>query len=169
MENVNLDTSIDVSMKTKIGLSDKQSTAVSDLLNTLLSDEYVLYTKTRNCHWNVTGPHFMALHEFFQKQYEQLDLFIDDIAERIRSIGHYSAGTLTDFLKMTHLSETKNEDPTAENMLEELTRDHEIIIRWLRSQIPAINDKHNDMGTADFLTGIMESHEKMAWMLRAHL
>jgi starvation-inducible DNA-binding protein len=123
----------------------------------------------RNSHWNVTGPHFMALHEFFQKQYEQIDEFIDAIAERIRSIGHYSAGSLTDFLKMTHLSETKNEDPSAENMLSELMQDHEIIIRWLRTQVPTINDKHNDMGTADFLTGLMEEHEKMAWMIRAHL
>lgn len=156
-------------MKTKIGLSDNQSTAVSDLLNTLLSDEYVLYTKTRNCHWNVTGPNFIALHEFFQKQYEMLDNFIDRIAERIRAVGHYSSGSLTDFLKMTHLNESKSGDLSAESMIRELLHDHEIVTRWMRTQIPTINDKHNDMGTADFMTGLMEEHEKMAWMLRAQI
>ena len=69
-------------MKPNIGLSDKEREGVVEILNTLLSDEYVLYTKTRNYHWNVVGPQFNDLHKFFESQYEALNEVIDDVAER---------------------------------------------------------------------------------------
>src|SRR3569623_3348480 len=92
-------------MKTNIGISEKNRAAVSAQLAKLLADEFVLYTITRNAHWNVEGPDFHAMHLFFEGQYEQLDELMDSVAERIRQLGHYAPGTLIGFLGLTHLTD----------------------------------------------------------------
>ncbi len=156
-------------MKTSIGIPDHNIEEIVTLLNTLLADEYVLYTKTRNAHWNVTGPNFYELHKFFETHYEALDIIIDDIAERVRSLGHYPLGTLKDFLNITHMDEENQEFSNPKQMIQTLVNDHETIIRIIRNDITPISEKYKDLGTADFVTGIMEQHEKIAWMLRSHL
>jgi starvation-inducible DNA-binding protein len=156
-------------MKTQIGISEKNTGSITDILNTWLSDEYVLTTKTKNFHWNVSGPDFFGLHQFFEVQYRELDMMLDEVAERIRMLGHYAVGTMSDFLKMTHLSESKNGDLNPKSMLQELLRDHEIIIRWLRTQSEHVDEKFKDGGTSDFMISMLERHEKMAWMIRSHL
>lgn len=156
-------------MKPNIDIKDNNLKAVSEILNTLLADEYVLYTKTRNAHWNVEGPHFIQLHKFFQEQYEALDEIIDDVAERVRTLGHYSLGRLKDFIGTTRLSEDLHKFGDSRHILQTLLADHESIIGSIRREINMVNDKYKDTGTADFITGIMEQHEKMAWMLRAHI
>lgn len=156
-------------MKTNIGLSGESREAVVKILNTVLSDEYVLYTKTRNFHWNVTGPNFHDLHKFLEAQYEELNDVVDDVAERARSIGGVSFGSLAEFAKHTRLKEQAGKTMPAKAMLTELLQDHEALIRHLRVDLEACGDKYEDMGTNDFLTGLMEKHEKMAWMLRATL
>lgn len=155
-------------MKPNIGINTKNLLETSKLLNTLLADEFTLYAKTRNYHWNVTGPGFSELHKFFEAQYEQLDEMMDEVAERVRMLGHYSLGSLGAFVKTTRLTEGQDES-TADKMIQNLLDDHETIIRQVRNDIDLVNEKYKDAGTADFLTGIMESHEKMAWMLRSHL
>ena len=152
-----------------IGLDSKQRNGVAAILNNLLADEYVLYTKTRNFHWNVTGARFNDLHKFFEGQYGQIDAAIDDVAERSRSLGAVSPGSLAEFLNHTRLKEQKGETLDSDEMLTALLADHESIIRNLREDLARAQDKFGDAGTADFLTGIMEAHEKMAWMLRAYL
>jgi starvation-inducible DNA-binding protein len=156
-------------MKTTIGISNKNLEAVAALLSTLLADEYILYTKTRNAHWNVTGADFYDKHKFFESQYETLDGFIDNIAERIRTLGQASPATLASFLKLTTLKEQNFSKTNSTTYLQQLLADHETICQNLRKQIEPINNKYNDVGTADFLTGLLEEHEKMAWFLRAHL
>lgn len=152
-----------------IGISPESRAGVHALLGKLLADEYVLYTKTRNYHWNVTGVHFHALHKFFEEQYEAVDDSIDDIAERIRSLGGRSPASLKEFLATTRLPEQDpNVHPSAAQMIQHLLSDHEAIIRELRQDVETTQNKFGDAGTADFLTGLMEEHEKMAWMLRAH-
>ena len=157
------------SKQLNIGLTDKQRDGVVDILNATLSDEYVLYTKTRNYHWNVVGPQFNDMHKFFEGQYEALEDFVDDVAERARALGGIALGSLQAFLKHTRLKEQTGAPPAAMDMIADLLGDHESIIRNLRRDVGAVGDKHGDEGTADFLTGLMEEHEKMAWMLRAHL
>jgi starvation-inducible DNA-binding protein len=152
-----------------IGISQQNREGVVKILNTLLADEYILYTKTRNYHWNVTGSHFNDRHKFFQEQYEKLDELIDEIAERTRTIGGMSLATLTEFVKESRLKESPGEYPGDLKMISKLLGDHERIIRNLRSDLEICDKKYQDIGTNDFLTGLMEIHEKMAWMLRAHL
>jgi starvation-inducible DNA-binding protein len=155
-------------MKTNIGIKEKDRQAVADQLAKLLADEFVLYTKTRNAHWNVEGLDFHAMHIFFESQYEQLDEVMDSVAERIRKIGHYAPGTLTQLLQLTHLTEKSDGKNDSMGFLKELLEDHESIIEFIRGNINPIADKYNDAGTSDFITGLMETHEGMAWMIRAH-
>jgi len=156
-------------MKPNIAISDADSAAVVGILNRLLADEYVLYTKTRNYHWNVVGPQFNDLHKFFESQYDAVDGIVDEVAERARSLGGRAWGTLAEFTKATRLREEPGDAPPAKDMLARLLADHEAIIRTLRTDLVTVGDKHGDAGTNDFLTGLMEQHEKMAWMLRAFL
>jgi len=153
----------------ELGLSDTDLAGAAQILNTLLADEYVLYTKTRNYHWNVTGPQFNDLHRFFERQYEQLNEVVDEVAERARSLGTPALGTLNEFSEATRLSEQADVYPDAMTMIANLLDDHEAIIRTLRTDLETCTERYHDIGTNDFLTGLMERHEKMAWMLRSFL
>jgi starvation-inducible DNA-binding protein len=158
-------------MKTKIkpniGLSEEDRQEVIVILNKLLADEYLLFTKTRNYHWNVAGPHFHDLHKFFESQYEEIDGKIDEIAERIRSLGGNTMATFSEFVQHTRLQENPGEYSDSRTMVSKLLSDHESVIRSLRSEVNVCFDKYHDIGTQDFLTGLIEDHEKMAWMLRS--
>jgi len=156
-------------MKPNIEIADSNRTEVASILNKLVADEYVLYTKTRNAHWNIQGHNFMELHKFFQEQYEALDIIIDDVAERIRSLGHFALGSLKDFISVARLTERNRDFANQKQIIQTLLDDHETIIRLLRKDISITGEKNKDLGTSDFITGIMEQHEKMAWMLRAYL
>jgi starvation-inducible DNA-binding protein len=154
-------------MKPNIALSDEQRTEVVKLLHILLADEYVLYTKTRNYHWNVVGPQFTQLHTFFETQYNALNLVVDEVAERVRALGSFSHGTLSEFARHTRLQEEPGQYPSAPEMLRRLLTDHETIIRNVRCDAERCVDQYHDAGTSDFLVGLMEQHEKQAWMLRS--
>jgi starvation-inducible DNA-binding protein len=156
-------------MNLNIGLSEQQRDGVVKILNSLLSDEYLLYTKTRNYHWNVLGPQFNDLHKFFEEQYTELTEVVDDVAERARSLGGWAFGTLHEFAQHTRLKERPGHYPNAREMIGNLLADHETSIRQLRMDLETCAERYHDMGTNDFLTGLMEKHEKMAWMLRAFL
>jgi len=156
-------------MKTNIGLNDEARLEVGQILNLLLADESVLYATTRDYHWNVTGPEFDSLHKRFEEQYEQLAQWIDDLAERARAIGVGARGNWADMAKAARTSADPGIDLSAEHMLSELLDLHEEMIVQLRTDSDACTKRFKDAGTADFLTGLMERHEKAAWMLRAQL
>lgn len=155
-------------MKPHLGLPDKSRATVLALLGRLLADEHVLYVKSRNFHWNVTGPDFGPLHALFETHYDALAETIDEIAERIRSLGGVAPGSMKEFLKLTRLDEQPGSKLAPEKMLTELLADHESVIRSLRDDIETAAAA-GDAGTNDFLVGVLEAHEKTAWMLRAHL
>ncbi len=155
-------------MEPKIGLDPTARERVIHVLQHLLADEITLYLKTRNFHWNVNGPEFYQLHKLFEAQYEQLDAVMDNVAERIRALGGYAAGSMKEFLELTDIPEVTGahaSDPEA-RMEYLLLEDHEQVIRELRTMVDTL-DEWGDAGTQDFVTGVMETHEKMAWMLRA--
>ena len=156
-------------MTHNIGIQPEHRDNVAKELSKLLADEFVLYTKTRKAHWNVEGADFYAQHKFFENQYEQLDDVMDEVAERIRALGHYAPSTLKEFLELTHLTEKTKSDNTSLSLITDLLADHESIIMFIRSNVNRFGNEWNDAGSSDFITGLMENHEKMAWMLRAHL
>jgi len=156
-------------MTTNIGINQENLSAAAHELNKILADEYVLYTKTKNAHWNIEGVDFHSKHMFFESQFGELDEMIDSIAERIRSLGHYALGSLKGFLALTHFSEVLHEKNDSNGFIKELLADHESLIIHLREMINYSGEKLKDIGTSDFLTGLLTSHEKMAWMLRSHV
>jgi len=155
-------------MNTNIGLSDKQRQSVAKMLDTILADEFLLYVKTRGFHWNVVGPDFGELHTFFEQQYEALDEIVDEVAERARALDAPAAGSMRAFMQAATLEEVKEDRLDARAMLLALLNDHESLIREIRTDVDAA-DELGDAGTTDFLTGLMERHEKTAWMLRSYL
>ena len=152
-----------------VGLENENRKGVVETLNLLLADETVLYQKTRKYHWNVVGPRFNDLHKFFESQYEQLAELIDQIAENARQFGGFALGTMEEYLKITRLKEDPGFIPTDEAMICNLLEDHEAIIRELRPAIEKSDDEYDAADAADFLTAVLEAHNKMAWMLRAFL
>jgi starvation-inducible DNA-binding protein len=155
--------------KLNIGLTPEQRQGVIELLNKDLADSYLLLVKTKKYHWDVVGPQFRTLHQLWEEHYQTLTLTIDSVAERVRALGGYPLGTMEGFLKLTSLKEHAGDIPTATGMVERLVEDHEQVIRNLRDHVDKCSEKFHDEGTADFLTGLMEGHEEMAWMLRSFI
>lgn len=156
-------------MKPQIGIKEEHLVQVANVLSKILADEFILYTKTKKAHWNVEGPDFYNKHIFFEQQYKQLDELIDTIAERIRTIGHYAPASLKEYLGLTHLTEQLVSGNDSLSYIKELLADHESILIYLRENINNLAAAQHDLGTSDYITGLLETHEKMAWMLRAHL
>lgn len=151
-----------------IGINEQNRKQSALLLNTLLANEFLLYTKTLKFHWNVKGPFFHDLHKLFDNQYKELFEIIDEIAERVQFLDFEALGTLSEFEKHATLIETPGQNPTAKGMIKELLSDYEAVIRQIRTDA----DKaltYNDAGTNDFLLGILQKHEKTAWILRSLL
>ncbi|MBN3887414.1 MAG: Dps family protein [Nostoc sp.] len=152
-----------------IGLTEEQRQGVINLLNQDLADAYLLLVKTKKYHWDVVGPQFRSLHQLWEEHYQKLTLNIDALAERIRALGGYPVGTLEGFLKLATLKEHAGNVPTATGMVANLVDDHEQVIRNLRDHVDQSGEKFHDQGTADFLTGLLEQHEEIAWMLRSFI
>src|SRR3954468_437548 len=131
-------------MKTNIGITNENLSAVAHTLNGILADEFVLYTKTRNAHWNVEGPDFHSKHLFFESHYQELDDIVDRVAERIRTLGHYAPGTLKSFLELTHFSEILHKENTGSGFIAELLNDHESMAISLRGHIDTIANQLKD-------------------------
>lgn len=153
----------------RIGLNDEARVEVGRILNLLLADEAVLYVTTRDYHWNVTGPGFPGLHRQFQVQYEQIAGWQDEVAERARTIGIGAQGNWSDLVKAARSSAAPGMGLPATLMLAGLLALHEDLVDRLRTSAESCANRHRDAGTADFLTGLMQQHEKTAWMLRAQL
>jgi starvation-inducible DNA-binding protein len=115
------------------------------------------------------GPQFRSLHQIWEEHYQALTETIDSVAERVRALGGYPVGTMEGFLKIASLKEQPNNVPVATQMVAQLVDDHEQVIRNLRDHVDQCGEQFHDQGTADFLTGLMEGHEEMAWMLRSFI
>jgi len=156
-------------MNPKIGIKEEDLAGVAQAMCKILADEFVLYTKTKKAHWNIEGANFHSMHLFFEAQYQILDEIVDSVAERIRTLGHYAPASLREYLLLTQLSEQSRENNDSNGYIRELLADHESILILLRENIKNFDSVWSDLGTSDYITGLLETHEKMAWMLRSHL
>ena len=154
-------------MELHIGLSGEQRDEIADGLNKMLADSYALYVKTHNFHWNVTGPNFSELHKVFEKQYQELAIAIDDIAERVRALGVFVPASFSQFSQITSIDEETGQIHSDE-MIRQLVLAQEEVVRTARHLLPLVED-FNDAPTVDLLTLRMAAHEKNAWMLRSLL
>ncbi len=154
-------------MEVHIGISDENRKAIAEGLTKVLADSYVLYLKTHNYHWNVKGQLFHQLHEQFEGQYLELADAIDEIAERVRALGHRAPGTFKEFQELTSIEED-TEEPEALDMVRQLAEANEQVLRTAREALKPAN-KGEDEATIDLLTQRLQVHSKTAWMLRSHL
>jgi starvation-inducible DNA-binding protein len=150
-----------------IGISDAARIDIVKGLSALLADSYTLYLMTHNFHWNVTGPQFNSLHLMFMAQYTEQWTALDQIAERIRALGHPAPGTYKEFAKLTSIQEVDG-TPKADDMVRHLVAAQEATARTARQLFPVL-EAAKDQPTADLLTRRLEVHEKTAWMLRSLL
>ena len=154
-------------MAIDIGISEEDRKSIVEGLSRLMADTYVLYLKTHNFHWNVTGPMFRTLHLMFEEQYTELALAVDLIAERIRALGELAP---MGYAAFGNLSSIKDGDAEKEweSMFKELLTDNETVIATLRDAFGAA-DEAGDEATADLYTQRLAAHEKHAWMIRSTL
>ena len=152
-------------MDIDIGIEDAAREEIAGKLEHLLADTYTLYLKSQNYHWNVTGPMFRALHLMFEEHYVELRDAVDEIAERIRSLGYVSPGSYAQFIELTQSPEGTGEEDAME-MVRNLAAGHEAAARTARTVVEAA-EPAGDVATADLATVRIETHEKTAWMLRA--
>lgn len=150
-----------------IGIEEQDRKEIVEGLSRLLADTYTLYLKTHNFHWNVTGPLFNSLHNMFEEQYNELAMAVDDIAERIRTLGYPAPGSYSEYAELASIQETRGV-PEAEEMVRLLVEANETVVRTARSAFAAA-ERANDESTVDLLTERMRTHEKTAWMLRSIL
>ena len=148
-----------------IGLTTSEREQVAMGLKHLLADTYTLYLKTHHHHWNVTGPRFRDLHLLFEEQYNELAIAVDDIAERIRTLGFAAPGTYREFHELTRLEEHSGE-LDADGMLADLVVAQEATVTGARKLLPLTQDA-GDESSASLIADRLVVHEKAAWMLRS--
>ena len=155
-------------MKVDIGISAANLKKVCDNLNAVLADGNVLYLKLRKFHWNLKGPDFMQFHHLFEEQYEALEKAIDEVAERISTLGGMAVGTTIEFGKLSQLKESPGTCPAPLEMPKQPLKKKKKKEKTNKTEIDDCEEKYEDKGTTDFLTGLMQDHEKMAWQLRQY-
>ena len=154
-------------MNINIGISESDRLHTAQQLKGLLADTYTLYLQTHNFHWNVTGPLFQQLHQLFETQYTELALAVDEIAERIRTLGVAAPGTYSSFAELASVKEIEGV-PDAQEMIKTLIQNNEQIVRICREALKVAQDTE-DESSAALISDRMRVHEKAAWMLRASL
>ena len=156
-------------MKPHPGLNKEQLGGVVTILNLVLADECLLYTKTRNCHGTAAGLELPPLQRLLEQDYDKLSDLIEQVADRMWSLGAPAMGTMSEFLQYTRLRELPGGHPPARRMIAHLLDDHESMTRTLRGDRVVCAEEFSDVETGGFLTGFLQQHEEMARSLRAHL
>jgi starvation-inducible DNA-binding protein len=145
-------------------MSEAQTT---EKLSRLLADSYLLYVKTHNFHWNVTGPMFTTLHTLFETEYTELALAVDEIAERIRALGAAAPGSFSAYGKLATVKEAEGV-PKATEMIRQLVDDQAKVVAAAKAVVKAAEAAGDD-ATADLGIRRIQVHEKNSWMLASHL
>lgn len=151
----------------KIGLSDKKVIELVDHLNILLANYQIHYQKLRGCHWNVKGHSFFDLHAKFEELYNNAQTAIDELAERVLTLGKSPYSNYAEYIELSTLKEIKTEGMPAEKMVEAILDDFKKLIELEREVIENATENAGDEGTADMIIGFLRFKEKTSWMLRA--
>lgn len=152
-------------MSVDTGIKRAGTDAIAEELSNALADSFSLYLKTLGVHWNIVGPSFYGMHKLTEAQYLDIGTAIDEIAERIRALGHIAPAAFGDYAARS-VVESKATIASAEDMLKSLIKDNEAVARRLRKAV-SVADDAGDVFTADMLTGRIGKHEQNVWMLRA--
>lgn len=152
-------------MELDTGIEEAARKEIVEGLSRLLADTFTLYLQTHGYHWNVTGPMFPALHGLFEEQYNELWDATDEIAERIRALGHTAPASLTDYSRLASI-EDGGEASEAMEMVRRLADGHQALLTTARAVLGSAQ-QGNDVATEDLAIRRIDYHQKTAWMLRA--
>lgn len=153
--------------KNQIGLDGAKALELSNKLNHLLADYHVFYMNVRGFHWNIKGDKFFELHLKFEELYNDLQLKIDEIAERILTLGETPLHSYSDFLKHSNVKEAKNlfdARSTVQSTIEALQT-----ILELEREILKLSGEAEDEGTNALMSDYIREKEKLIWMYKAYL
>ena len=150
-----------------IGLREEDCKNIAEKLNVLLANYSVFYQNTRGAHWNIKGDQFFVLHPKFEELYDNLVLKIDEIAERILTLGHVPNHNYSDYLKVSTIKESK-EVHNGKKCVEDILNSFKVVID-LQRELLEITDKANDEGTNALVSGYITEQEKDVWMYNAYL
>lgn len=151
-------------LHTPVDLADEASRAVTVALNGILADTFVLYVKTKNFHWHVSGPHFRDYHLMFDEQADQILATVDDLAERVRKIGGTTLHSLAHIAKLTTLAENSADFVEPQDMIRELIRDHQHLVAGMRKG-HKVAEESDDIATASLLETLVDGAERQLWFL----
>ncbi|GAA0892714.1 Dps family protein [Fulvivirga kasyanovii] len=151
----------------RIGLDTDKSKELADLLNDLLSNYSTFYQNTRGYHWNIRGDKFFELHQKFEELYNDLFLKIDEIAERILTLGHVPQHKFSDYLEKSIIPES-NEITNGTKVIEEILKAFRTLLTKQR-HILNFSAEINDEGTNALMSDYIREQEKLVWMYSAYL
>jgi starvation-inducible DNA-binding protein len=151
----------------EIGLKNKPVIELVDHINILLANYQIHYQKVRGCHWNVRGHNFFDLHIKFEELYNNAQATMDELAERVLTLGKSPFSTYADYIKVSEIKEIKTEGLSAEKMVTEILADFQKLIEIEREVIEKATENAGDEGTADMIIGFLKFKEKTSWMFRA--
>jgi|ERR1700690_2219211 starvation-inducible DNA-binding protein len=145
-------------------LASKGVAEIAPALRALLADTFVLYVKTKNFHWHMSGPHFRDYHLLLDEHADQIFAMTDDIAERARKIGATTIHSISEISKYQRLKDNNEDFVGPEEMLAELSADNQHLTRLLRAT-HEICEKHNDIATASLIENWVDQTERRTWFL----
>jgi len=151
-------------LATQSDLSGNAIPEIAEALNGLVADSYALYTKTKNFHWHVSGPHFRDYHLLFDDQATEIFATIDDLAERVRKLGARTIHSIGEIARLSTIKDNDKDYVSPEAMLTELMNDNKQVIKRMRA-VHEIADKHEDVATASILENFIDAAEKRNWFL----
>jgi starvation-inducible DNA-binding protein len=151
-------------LATQSDLSGNAIPEITEALNGLVADSYALYTKTKNFHWHVSGPHFRDYHLLFDDQAIEIFATIDDLAERVRKLGARTIHSIGEIARLSTIKDNDKDYVSPEAMLTELMNDNKTVIKRMRAA-HEIADKHDDVATASILENFIDAAEKRNWFL----
>ena len=151
-------------LATQSDLSGNAIPEIAQALNGLVADSYALYTKTKNFHWHVSGPHFRDYHLLFDDQATEIFATVDDLAERVRKLGARTIHSIGEIARLSTIKDNDKNYVTPEAMLTELMNDNKTVIKRMRAA-HEIADKHDDVATASILENFIDAAEKRNWFL----
>lgn len=151
----------------RIGLDTAKATQLSDKLNTLLSNYQIFYMNVRGYHWNIQGPEFFELHAKFEEQYNDLLLKVDELAERILTLGHRPVHSFSDYIEKSEIKEHK-QACDGKTCMEGLLKGYKLLIQMQRD-VMSLAGEAEDEGTAALMSDYISEQEKTVWMLSAYL
>ena len=151
-------------LATQTDLSGNAIPEIAEALNGLVADSYALYTKTKNFHWHVSGPHFRDYHLLFDEQAIEIFATIDELAERVRKLGARTIHSVGEIARLQTIKDNDKDYVSPGDMLGELMEDNKLVIKRMRTA-HEIADRHEDVATASILENFIDAAEKRNWFL----